>query len=229
MILVLGSCRVCIPLLESKFDCLNTFSRLTGKQYYRIGDVWSINDHYETLQLILGRKDTNKYVGIRYQKYKDISENILFIRKNFDKIKMVIMECSSIKYFTDLEGNLIHNLIHSKINDKCKHKYLKKELSVNEINLYINNIIKILPNKKICFVNHFLHSKIPNRLLMNNCYENFLKTYKKNNLFILTPSDNWTDDNASDWLSDPNHYHDYVLNKIYIWFDLNISKIYTVL
>ena len=118
MYLVLGSCRVLVTMSYSKFDCFNTWSVVGNRNKnpkYIIGRGWSINEHCDMIKLILGIKNKEDYVGHEYN-YDEIEESILHIRSCWDEIKGVIIEPSSIHYYTDLNKKLfttsnIQNLI----------------------------------------------------------------------------------------------------------------------
>lgn len=199
MFLVLGSCRVLVTMNNSKFNCLNTWKEVGKRNLnpnYIIGRGWSINEHFEMLKLILGLKKCSEYVGDEYS-YEDIKENINYINNVFSDIKGIIIEVSSLKYFTDYNNKIIHNITIENRNDRTP-----KKLNEDEMIFYLTQLITLLPNKKIYFVNHFLHNKIPDRLLINSC----LNKIKNDNVIIITPS-NLFQCNPYDFISTDNtHY-----------------------
>lgn len=219
MFLTLGSCRVLVTMNHSRFECLNTF-RQPGKRHLNpkkiIGRSWSINEQYELLLLILSKKPITKYKGCEFT-YDEIKENIEYIRSMFDKIEGVIIEPSSIKYYTDKNENLIHNIEHHK--EEIMSNVKKHILTEEEIDLYLNKIINLLQNKKIIFVNHFLHTKIPNRMLINKC----LKKITNKNVKIVTPSNLWDNNSKWDFLKDEKHYKNLkVIKRVANYIDLHI-------
>lgn len=64
------------------------------------------------IKLILGLKCKEDYIGHEYD-YNEIEENILYIRNSWNKIKGIIIEPSSIKYYTDKNNKLIYNFWYS--------------------------------------------------------------------------------------------------------------------
>ena len=221
MYLVLGSCRVLVTMSYSKYNCLNTWSVVgnRGENPNKIiGRGWSLNEHYEMIKLILGIKCKEDYIGHEYN-YNKIGENILYIRNSWNKIKGIIIEPSSIKYYTDENNKLIHNFIHSEINP-LKHK--QNILSEDENNFYLQKIIELLHNKSIIFVNHFLHSNIPNRKLINKC----LNQIDKKNVIVVTPSNLWNNETKFDYIkNDETHYKDKKINDICKYIDTHIDAI----
>jgi hypothetical protein len=199
MFLVLGSCRVLVTMNSSKFNCLNTWKEI-GKRDLNskciIGRGWSINEHFEMLQLILGFKKCSEYVGDEYS-YEHIKYNINYINNVFSDIKGIIIEVSSLKFFLDSSNNIIHN-----ITIENRNNITSKKLNEEEMMFYLIELIKLLPNKKIYFVNHFLHQEIPERLLINKC----LNKIKNDNVIIITPSDLFND-KPYDFIANDNiHY-----------------------
>ena len=97
--------------------------------------------------------------------------NIKVIRSLFNELDGVIIEVSSLKYL--YKNNL---LVHNRKENSLKKLY--RTLEKHEIYDYVNKIINILPNKKIIFINHFLHFKIKNRELINYCLKNPKKNIK---------------------------------------------------
>ena len=219
MYLVLGSCRTCTIMYNSKLDCLNTWKEVgkRGENKCIIGRVWTINEHFEILNLILNKKSPSDYIGMEFEKYSDIENNINFIRKNFSKIKGIIMEVSSIKYYTHkINNKLIHNVIHSKKENKFNENILQE----NEIDSYINKIINLVPDKNIIFINHLLHELIPNRRLIHKCLN---KINSKNSL-VITPSEMWKNSNPDNYLADQEHYKPEMFYKITQFFDDKITS-----
>lgn len=222
MILTLGSCRVLITMNHSQFHCLNTWQELRKRNLNPkciIGRSWSPNEIYEMLQLILGFKDVSDYCGHEYT-YEGIRSNIEFIREKFvtKKIHTVIMEVSSLKYYLTKDHKLVHNVIHEKINPE----WTEKILSEKEVDFYVRKIVGLLPDVKIIFVNHFLHTRIPNRLLINKCLQKVKRLYP-NQVLVLTPSANWSIETEHHWLQDPGHYHHLVQIRLAKWFDERIK------
>lgn len=197
--LVLGSCRVLVTMNSSKFNCLNTWKEIGKRNLnskYIIGRGWSINEHFEMIQLILGLKSPSKYVGDEYS-YENIKDNIKYINDIFSDIKGLIIEVSSLKFFSDLNNNIIHNITNENRNIR-----ISKKLNEEEIMFYLTELIKLLPDKKIFFVNHFLHEKIPDRLLIDKC----LNKIKNDNIIIITPSDLFSDNPFNFITNDNIHY-----------------------
>ena len=67
--LVLGSCRITIPLNESKHFCINTWKELESRESNPkliIGRGWTSIEHYQMIKLILGLKGPNEYHGDEY-------------------------------------------------------------------------------------------------------------------------------------------------------------------
>ena len=218
MFLVLGSCRVLVTMNHSKYKCLNTFKEV-GKRNLNpkclIGRGWSINEHFEMIQLILGFKKHTEYIGDEYS-YDDIKQNIDFINNNFNDINGLIIEVSSLKYFKDSSGKIIHNITLENRTDRTCEK-----LNEEETTFYLRELIKLVPNKKIYFVNHFLHDKIPDRLLIDKC----LNKIKNDNIYIITPSILF-EDNPCNFLSNDNiHYkNNEIIHLIAKYIDSIIEK-----
>ena len=206
MYLVLGSCRVVVTMHYSKYNCINTCKPLGTRNLHPkciLGRGWSINEHCEMIRLLLGFKQDTEYVGDMFS-YEDIQHNIEYIKTTFNDIKGIIVEVSSLKYARDPNGKLIHNLTMGNRTVKMER------LSEEEMMVYLREFVQLLPNKKIYFVNHFLHTKIPDRLLIDKC----LHAIKNDNVVVITPSDLFTD-NPSDFLSDDSiHYKNEEIKQV---------------
>jgi hypothetical protein len=98
-------------------------------------------------------------------------------------------------------------------------------LTEEEVNKFLQRIIDLLPGKKIIFLNHFLHTKIPNRLLINRCLQKTMANNNKKNICVLTPSQFWTVETENQWLKDPSHYHPHVIPKIAKWIDAFLKQL----
>ena len=116
----------------------------------------------------------------------------------FNKLDGIIIEVSSLKYCIE-NNKIVHNRKDPRVNSI---------LNNNDMNNYLKKIIDLIPNKKIIFINHFLHHKINNRLLINKCIKDYESTYK--NILVITPSELWNnnfkDGISNKFLSDENHY-----------------------
>lgn len=215
MFLVLGSCRVTITLSRSKYQCLNTWKKISGRNNNSnkiIGRGWTINEHYEMIKLILGDKKPDNYIGNEYD-YSSIEENILYIKNHWDDIKGIIIEPSSIKYYTDKNNKLIHNVHHAKNN---LSEYKLNILSEDEIDFYLKKIMELLPDKYIIFVNHFLHRNLPNRNLINKC----LNKICNDNVIVITPSNLWNNETKFNYVDRGEyHYRRDKINDICIYVD----------
>ena len=91
-----------------------------------------------------------------------------------------------------MNNTIVHNRRDPKVNSI---------LNNNDMNNYLKKIIDLIPNKKIIFINHFLHFKIDNRRLINKCLKDYENNYK--NILIITPSDLWN-----------NNFNNGISNKI---------------
>lgn len=222
MILILGSCRVSITMNHSNYMCLNTWQELRKRNLnpkFIIGRSWSANELYEMLRLILGHKHESAYVGHEYL-FDSIRSNLQIIRENFANfVDCIVMEVSSLKYYVTADGKIVHNVVHEKLRPEWKEKVLSEA----EMDYYLNKITELVPNKKIIFVNHFLHTRVPNRLLINKCLEK-VQSRKPEQVRVVTPSNLWSIATEKDWLVDPQHYHHHILIKMARWFDNHIKE-----
>ena len=215
----LGSCRVLVVMNHSKFYFYNTFYEQGKREInpkFVIGRGYSLKEHYEMILLILNKKKYIDYIGNEYPDYSDISNNISEIRNNFQNIKVFIIEVCSLKYYTDNNNRLIHNI-------QNHSKYTENNLLEKDCHFYIEKILELLPDKKILFVNHFLHTKIDNRILINKC----LQKYKSENINVVIPSDLWNLETEKNYLSDPNHYKSDKYKDIANYLDNHIIKFYS--
>lgn len=217
MFLVLGSCRVIVTMNHSKYFCHNTFQEqgcrhLNPKNV--IGRGYSLKEHYEMLMLIFGKKKVYDYVGDEYKDINEIIKNIENIRSCLNEITCVIIEPCSLKYYKDVKNRLVHNVLN--------HNGIYKEfnMTAEECHLYIKKIIELLSDKKIIFVNHFLHNSIPSRILIRDC----LKIHQSKNVNMITPSEKWNINNVSDYLADPNHYRNDKYKEIANYIDYVYEK-----
>jgi hypothetical protein len=172
---------------NSKYKCFNTYNTNTI-----IGRSWSINEHYDMIRLILNLKHNSQYVGDEYENYDQIKDNIIAIRNEFHNIEGIIIENSSLKYYTNKDNKLVHNVMMRK-------QYVEH---IVDQDYFIQKIIDLLPDKKIIFVSHFLHTKIVNRLVICQC----LQKYVSKNVILIIPSLLWENINPLLYLRDENHY-----------------------
>ena len=219
--LVLGTCRIMPVMKFSKLNCIHTWTYKDNykDKHYNLGRTYSINEAYEMLLLILGDKNESEYIGHEYS-FDEIKENIKYIRRMFNKLDGIIIEVSSLKYCKK-NNTVVHNRRDSTVNSS---------LTKNDMENYLKKIVNLVPEKKIIFINHFLHFRIDNRLIINK----YLKDYENNyeNILVITPSELW-DNNFSigiskKFLSDENHYIKIseVLNKVCIFIDDKIINYY---
>lgn len=225
MYLALGTCRALVTMNHSEFPFLNTWHEVGNRSANAkniIGRSWSPNEIFGMLMLILGKKDPNNYRGHEYKTYEAIRSNIEFIRQQFfsNNIHGVVIEVASLKYYVTPDNKLVHNVIHEKLKDHPE--WIERVLSEEEVNKFLQRIIDLLPGKKVLFLNHFLHTKIPNRLLINRCLQ---KTLVNKNVRVLTPSQFWTVETEKDWLKDPAHYHPHIIPRIANWIDNNLKQL----
>ena len=222
MILCLGSCRLLITMNHSDYECFNTWQELGKRNLnpkYIIGRSWSPNELYGMLQLILGNKAETNYIGHEYS-FDSIRHNIQTIRENFVPfVDVIMMEVSSLKYYVTADNKLVHNVVH----EKLKPEWREKTLSESDTDYFLSKIVELLPNKKIIFVNHFLHTQVPNRLQINKCLQKVQSKFP-HQVSVVTPSSLWTVATEKEWLQDPHHYHHHVLPKIAHWFDDHVRK-----
>lgn len=202
--LVLGSCRITIPLNESEHFCINTWKELENRESNSkliIGRGWTSIEHYQMIKLILELKDPKDYCGDEYT-FDKIKSNIDIIKNNFKKIKGIILEISSLKYFTDSNNRLIHNVIHK---DLLENEYIENILCYEENLFYLNKIRDLVPDKKLYFVSHFMHINLTPRIVIKNSIEEFIKN--DNNSKLIIPSLLWTDKTKHEYLHhDELHY-----------------------
>jgi hypothetical protein len=229
MYLALGTCRALVTMNHSEFPFLNTWHEVGNRSAnakHIIGRSWSPNEIFGMLMLILGQKDSNNYCGHEYKTYESIKGNIEFIRQQFhnNNIQGVVIEVASLKYYVSPDNKLVHNVIHEKLHEHPEWK--EHVLTEEQVNKFLQRIIDFLPGKKIIFLNHFLHTKIPNRLLISQCLQKTLANNKNNNknIRVLTPSQFWTVETESQWLKDPAHYHPHIVPKIANWIDTNLKQ-----
>lgn len=225
MYLALGSCRALVTMNHSEFPFLNTWHEVGNRSAnanHIIGRSWTANEIYGILMLILGKKDASNYRGHEYKTYEAIKGNIEFIRQNFHLIEGVVIEVPSLKYYVTPDNNLVHNVIHEKLKDHPE--WTERVLREEEVDKFLQRIIDLLPGKKIVFLNHFLHTKVPNRLLLNRCMQKTVANNKNKNVRVLTPSQFWTVETEKDWLKDPAHYHPHVIPKIAKWIDTTLKQ-----
>lgn len=223
MYLALGTCRALVTMNHSEFPFLNTWHEVGNRSAnanHIVGRSWSPNEIFGMLMLILGKKDPHKYVGHEYKTYDAIQSNIEFIRQHFSNLKGVVIEVASLKYYVTPDNKLVHNVIHEKLKDHPE--WIERVLTEDEVNKFIQRIIDVLPGKKIIFLNHFLHTKVPNRLLINRCLKRTLARCK--NVRVLTPSQFWTLQTEKNWLKDPAHYHPHVIPEIAKWIDTCLKQ-----
>ena len=74
-------------------------------------------------------------------------------------------------------------------------------------------------------MNHFLHTKIPNRMLINKC----LKKITNKNVKIVTPSNLWDNNSKWDFLKDEKHYKNLkVIKRVANYIDLHIYNLFNI-
>ena len=201
-LLAVGSCRIGTPLF--RYNAYNTWpwsgNRKNSK--YPIGRSWSINEQLELLKLIKGDKSFDKYVGqdvsIEY-----IKDNLLFLRKAYDDIDALVVEVSSLRYYTDKYGKLVHGIIHSQL-----HNFSYHNISKNEFYEMTEDFIDYC-KKPIFFVSHFDRKRKDYREVIWEV----LKTIsnKNDNIFLIDPSKL---PNLSECVRGYEHYDDSKLKDV---------------
>lgn len=210
MYLVLGSCRA----FEAVFHSKNNYCPLASQYNFSnrcgyLGRGWSSLEHLHLLRLINGTKPIKNYRGVEVDA-ESFEKSLRWTQGEWKNITGVIMEISSIKYFKK-DGHLFHNLPKK----FWKRPFQQFKLSESEMMETLNEIVKILHGKRIIFVNHFLHTKVPNRLLIDSC----LQKMKSDNVLVITPSDLWDEKTENLYLRDPVHYKKGIRRKIAKYFD----------
>lgn len=217
-VLVLGSCRVLVTMNRSNiFECLNTFMDVGKRNLnpkYVIGRGWSILEHLDTVKKLTQNinfyVDRQNFISQEYPIWhNEFYQNLDSIKDIINNIPIFIIEVSSLKYHVDKDGNIIHSIVHS----KNQTGVTEKRLSDDEIEQYAIELLNLLSDRKVFFVNHFLHSKIPERLKINNVLTKL--TQKYDNCFLITPSNLWNEETKYLFITrGENHYVDDKIDTI---------------
>ena len=151
-LLAIGSCRVLVTLNRFEIYTDNTWEQIGRRDLNPkslIGRSWSINEHLELLKLIRGDKLHKSYKGSELSLVA-IRPCLNHLKKIYESITALVVEISSLRYYTLPDGTIIHNVIHSQLKSSCRHE----KLTLEEHKRYLEEFIQY-SEKPIFFVSHF--------------------------------------------------------------------------
>lgn len=151
-LLAIGSCRILVTLNRFEIYTYNTWEQIGRRDLNPkslIGRSWSINEHLELLKLIRGDKLHKSYKGSELSLVA-IRPCLNHLQKIYERITALVVEISSLRYYTHPDGTIIHNVIHSRIKSSCSHH----KLTLEQHKRYLEEFIEY-SEKPIFFVSHF--------------------------------------------------------------------------
>ena len=223
-----GSCRLLNTIsYNNNYGC-NILHGLKNRNlfgYNFLGKLHDINAHIQLIKLIRGEIEMElphlkKFLSIyNNEKWKpteidfdSLSESLINLKNNIDNCDYYIFEICSIKSYKMNNYYCHHEQFMNNIIDPECEIIIFDEI---ELSKKINELIDLLPNKKIIFQCHFRPNiifnddskKIENREII---YNSILKCCNKN-VYVYDPSFIIT--NNLDLLADENHFSDLGLQK----------------
>lgn len=209
-----GSCRLQCALEHSEHPFFNK------NRLYQLGREYSTKQVCELLEILEGDETVtmkNTKCGIEGKTF-DFWVNAELAREAFEKFSFFVIEISSIKTPLTGDGKTLHCQMPYKLNTVVDTEEETAE--------YFDRIMKVIGNRPVLFVSHFMHDKIPNRERIWAEMKRVAASHDK--CEACRPSDLWAGDFIAKRryvMSDGTHYFKTAYRAIARYLDGNIRHL----